>query len=415
MTNDTIAAASRSRPRTDPFTRFVVAAGERLLAWQPKGSLIIELSNGRRVTFGPDLPCDAVLKLNNYRVIAKSIGRGAIGFADAYIAGDIECSDLVGLFRFFVRNYAALERSGRGLFRHSVVDRLRHSLRRNTRAGSRRNITEHYDLGNAFFQKWLDEQLVYSSAFYSESAVTLEEAQDAKLRVILQSLAIEPGMSLLEIGSGWGALALRAAREHGASVIGITLSREQHAYAQERVEAEGLAADCWFKLQDYRDTEGQFDRLVSIEMIEAVGEERWPLYFRTIHDRLKPGGVATVQAITIAERHFPSYRRKAEFIQRFIFPGGMLPTEKIMAELAEQSGLHFERIFNFGSSYARTLREWRQRFDAAWPEIAALGFDARFRRKWRYYLAYCEAGFLENVIDVNLYRLTRPAALPIKT
>ena len=412
MTDNTLAADRLRRP--DLLTRLVVGVGARRLAWQPRGSLMIELPNGRRITFGQDRPYDAVLRLKNYRVIAKSLRRGTLGFADAYIAGDMECSDLLGLFRFFVRNCVALKKSGRGLFRHSIVDRLRHLLRQNSRRGSRRNITEHYDLGNAFFEKWLDGELVYSSALFSESTATLKEAQEAKLQAILQSLAIEPGMSLLEIGSGWGALALRAARDNGAAVTGITLSHEQRAWAEERAEAGGLS-NCSFELQDYRDTEGQFDRLVSIEMIEAVGEERWPLFFRTILDRLKPGGIATLQAITIHEDHFDDYRGKADFIQRYIFPGGMLPTKTIIANLAEEAGLQFERVAEFGSSYARTLREWRLRFEANWPEIGALGFEEEFRRKWRYYLAYCEAGFLDEVIDVGLYRLTRPAAGALKT
>lgn len=413
MTDDTF-EAHRLRRRPDLLTRLVVGAGARRLAWQPSGSLMIELPNGRRVKFGRDRPYDAMLKLNNYGVITKSIRRGTLGFADSYIAGDVECSDLVGLFRFFVRNYPALQASGRGLFRQSIVDRIRHLLRQNTRRGSRQNITEHYDLGNVFFQKWLDGELVYSSALFSEGTASLEDAQEAKLRTILQSLAIEPGLSLLEIGSGWGALALRAARERGARVTGITLSHEQRAFAQKRAAAEGLS-DCCFKLQDYRDTKGQFDRLVSIEMIEAVGEERWPLFFRTIRDRLKPGGIATLQAITIHEDRFAQYREKVDFIQRHIFPGGMLPTKTIIAKLADEAGLQFERVVEFGSSYARTLGEWRLRFEANWPKIAALGFDEGFRRKWRYYLAYCEAGFLDEVIDVGLYRLTRPAAGAFKT
>lgn len=408
MTDHTL-AANRSWRRPELLTQLVIGAGTRLLAWEPLGSLMIELPNGRRVQFGQERPCDAMLSLKNYCVITKSIRRGPLGFADAYINGDVECSDLVGLFRFFVRNAPALRNSGRSLFGHSIVDRLRHLLRRNTRRGSRRNIAEHYDLGNAFFQKWLDDELVYSSALFGESATTLEQAQEAKLRTILQSLNIEPGMRLLEIGSGWGALAVRASRDHGARVTGITLSHEQREFAQERVRAEGIS-NCRFELQDYRDTAGRFDRIVSVEMIEAVGEERWPLYFRTIHDRLKPGGVATIQVITIAEDQFPAYRRKTDFIQRYIFPGGMLPTKTLIAELAADAGLRFERIAEFGPSYARTLNAWRLRFEANWPEIAALNFDEEFRRKWCYYLAYCEAGFLDDVIDVGLYRLTRPAS-----
>lgn len=390
------------------LTRVVVGVGTRLLAWQPSGALLIELPNGRRVTFGPGRSPDAVLILKNFRVIAKSIRRGALGFAEAYIDGDVECSDLVGLFRFVLRNMAALRRSGRLLFRNSVLDRFMHMSRRNTRAGSRRNIVEHYDLGNAFFEKWLDDDMIYSSALYAGGAATLEEAQEVKLRTILERLKIDPGMSVLEIGAGWGVLARRAARDRGARVTGITLSQEQYAYAQRRAEAEGLSESCRFRLQDYRDTEGQFDRLVSVEMIEAVGERHWPRYFQAVHDRLKPGGLAVIQAITITEDQFPAYRRSPDFIQRYIFPGGMLPTKTVVADFARRSSLHLQTLETFGPSYARTLQEWRRRFEAAWPEIAALGFDARFRRKWLYYLTYCEAGFLDGTIDVGLYRLTRP-------
>lgn len=407
MSNDTVAAGPGARHRFDLLTWLVVNVDERMLRWRPEGSLGVELPDGRSVMFGRTVPCDSVLRLNNYRVIAKSIRRGAVGFAEAYMDRDVECTDLVALIRFFLRNQEDLQTSGRGLFRHSIIDRLRHVLRRNTRAGSRRNITEHYDLGNAFFETWLDRRLLYSSALYDDETMSLDEAQSAKLQAILQSLDLEPGMSLLEIGSGWGAFALDAARS-GAQVTGITLSREQHAYAQQQAQAEGLSRKCCFKIEDYRNTQGQFDRLASVEMVEAVGEERWPLYFRTIHDRLKPGGMATIQAITIAERHFPDYQRKADFVQRYIFPGGMLPTKSIVAEEAERAGLQFERLISFGSSYARTLQEWRRRFEERWPEIAALGFDESFRRKWRYYLAYCEAGFLEGAIDVGLYRMTRP-------
>jgi cyclopropane-fatty-acyl-phospholipid synthase len=408
MSNPSLTAPGPTGRRSDLLSRIIVGIGERMLCWEPQGSVMVEMPDGRRILFGHAMPGDSVLRLNTYGVIPKSIRRGTLGFAEAYIAGDIECTDLVGLFRFFSRNYPSFLSSGRALFRQSALDRVWHVLRRNTRAGSRRNITEHYDLGNAFFERWLDENLIYSSALYQNEGETLEEAQEAKLRAILDSLDMAPGMSLLEIGFGWGALATKAARRYGAQVMGITLSHEQYAHAVAAATADGLSEICRFKIEDYRDTKGQYDRLVSVEMIEAVGEENWPAYFKTIHDRLKPGGMATIQAITIDEEIFPDYQGKADFIQRYIFPGGMLPTKTIIAQQAAAAGLRFERLLAFGSSYARTLREWRLRFEEAWPEIAALGFEERFRRKWRYYLAYCEAGFLEGTIDVGLYRMTRP-------
>lgn len=406
MTDSSI-AAGRAPLALDLLTRLVVGVGERILTWQPIGSLLLVLPNGQRVSFGNERPHDAVLTLKNYRVLRKSLRRGALGFAESYMDGDLDCSDLVGLFRFVLRNQTPLNDSGRSLFRTSLLDRIGHFQRRNTRKGSRRNITEHYDLGNAFFEAWLDDKMLYSSALYEGGAVTLEAAQAIKLRAILDSLRLEPGMSMLEIGSGWGALALAAARDHGVYVRGITLSHEQWAHARARTKAEGLDTHVHFDIEDYRDATGQYDRIVSVEMIEAVGEQNWPRYFRTLHDRLKPGGIATLQAITIGEEHFETYKRQPDFIQRYIFPGGMLPTKTILADQARAAGFRYEPVLEFGISYARTLSEWRARFEAAWPEIEPLGFDERFRRKWRYYLAYCEAGFLEGSIDVGLYRLTR--------
>jgi len=407
MTENSL-AAGRTPLALDLLTRFVVRIGERLLTSQPAGALLIVLPSGQRMSFGKERPYDAVLTLKNYRVLRKSIRRGALGFAESYLDGDVDCSDLVGFFRFVLRNQAPLGDSERSLFRTSVMDRIGHFHRRNTRQGSRRNITEHYDLGNAFFETWLDDLMIYSSALYERDTETLEDAQDAKLRAVLDSLQLEPGMSVLEIGAGWGALARAAARDRGVSVRGITLSHEQLAHARARAKVEGLDGQVRFDLEDYRDTDGRYDRIVSIEMIEAVGEQNWPHYFQTLYDRLKPGGAATLQAITIGEEHFETYQREPDFIQRYIFPGGMLPTKTILAEQAEAAGFRYEPVLEFGGSYARTLEEWRARFEAAWPEIEALGFDDRFRRKWRYYLAYCEAGFSEGSIDVGLYRLTRP-------
>ena len=388
-------------------TRSIAGIAGCLLGWQSSGSLRIVLPNGQRIILGSERPHDAVLTLKNYRVVRKSIRRGALGFAESFIDGDVECSDLVGLFRFVLRNQTPNEAASTSLFQAGLADRLGHFRRRNTRQGSRRNITEHYDLGNAFFETWLDELMVYSSALYRDGAETLEQAQKAKLQAILDALQLKPGMDMLEIGAGWGALARAAARERGVSVRGITLSHEQLAHARARAKVEGIDQLVQFELEDYRDTEGQYDRLVSIEMIEAVGEQNWPRYFQMLRDRLKPGGLAILQAITIGEEHYDNYRREPDFIQRYIFPGGMLPTKTIVEEQAKAAGLTYEPVLAFGSSYARTLEAWRRRFEAAWPQVAAQGFDEAFRRKWLYYLAYCEAGFRECSIDVGLYRLTR--------
>lgn len=384
----------------------------KIVAWslpdELAGRIRLTLPSGRSGVFGRPGGVDAALALRNYAVIRKATRRGALGFADAYMAGDIDPRDLADVLRFFIDNRPRLVGASRGLFGVRIADRLYHRSRRNTRTGSRRNIAAHYDLGNTFYERWLDGGLAYSSGLYRTGVETLEDAQAEKNRAILAALDLKPGHKLLEIGCGWGGLAELAGRA-GADVTAITVSAEQHAYAKERIARAGLADRVEVRFQDYRDTPGTFDRIASVEMIEAVGEEHWPRYFETLAGRLGGGGVAVLQAITIREESFPHYRRKPDFIQRFVFPGGMLPTKTLMRQHAEAVGLTCETVSTFGASYARTLAEWRRRFEAAWPEIEALGFDERFRRLWHYYLVYCQVGFERGVIDVGHYRLTKRA------
>ena len=406
-----LTAGGGTRPGliTRVLTPFIRGSGQRMLRWKPAGSILLELPNGQRLRFGAKAgENEPILKLNNYGVISKSLRRGGIGFAEAYIDGDFDCSDLTEVFRFFVQNRDRLDDTGGLLFKARLPDRIAHLARRNTLRGSRRNISEHYDLGNDFYRHWLDGEMNYSSGLYGEDCETLEDAQAAKIELILDALELKGGEDVLEIGCGWGSLARHAARDKNARITGLTLSHEQLAHARAEAQAAGLEDKCTFQLQDYRDARGKYDRIVSVEMIEAVGEENWPRYFQTLNNRLKRGGSAVIQAITMEERRFEKYRRKADFIQRYIFPGGMLLTESAIADHAAQNGLTFEPVERFGQGYARTLREWRHRFEAAWPEIANLGFDDTFRRKWHYYLTYCEAGFLDNVIDVGVYRLRKP-------
>jgi len=338
-------------------------------------------------------------------VLTKSIRRGTIGFAEAYINGDIACEDLTGLIRFFIANQASFEKTGSVLFKVRLPDRIAHLIKRNSRRGSRRNISDHYDLGNDFFKHWLDPEMIYSSAYFAGGAGTLEEAQSAKINLILGMLDIKKGENLLEIGCGWGALANKAAEDFGISVKAITLSQEQLSYA--RHKAGDLKSPPDFILEDYRDTKGQYDNIASIEMIEAVGEAYWGNYFETLYDRLTSGGSAVIQAITIDEGRYEQYRRQADFIQRYIFPGGMLLTKSIIEQRANDAGLKLEKRVLFGQCYARTLVDWRQRFEAAWPRIAELGFDENFRKTWLYYLAYCEAGFAKGLVDVGVYQLRK--------
>jgi cyclopropane-fatty-acyl-phospholipid synthase len=380
----------------------IAALGRKLLPRDISGGLTLTLPSGKVHRIGymkPGASCD--LQLKNFRPIWSAVRRGAIGFAESYMAGDVESSDITAVLRFYLQNREPLDKAARPVFHKSMVDRLFHLRRANTKAGARRNISAHYDLGNEFYAVWLDQTMSYSSAFFGQEGESLKSGQIAKYRLVLDALGLQGRSDILEIGCGWGGFA-EVAADQGHQVTGLTISREQLDYARRRL---GDRAEIRF--QDYRDTAERFDAIASIEMIEAVGEANWPTYFRVLHDRLKPGGNAAVQAITISERLFPGYRAKADFIQRYIFPGGMLPTKSILASQAAAAGLNFETVATFGQDYARTLALWRERFEASWAAVSRLGFDDHFRRRWRYYLCYCEAGFTEGAIDVGVYRFTR--------
>ncbi len=388
----------------------------RLLGNLSVGSIAIELPDGARVVGHAAAPGPQVaIAVHRWRALARLALGGDIGLAESFRDGDWSTPDLAALLEFGIRNEAgwgaALEaaRPLRWLFR------ALHLARANSRRGSRENIAFHYDLGNDFYRQWLDAELIYSSGIYSGADETLESAQATKLARIRQLLRLDELGSdarVLEIGCGWGALALDLARRHPVRVTGLTLSAEQLAHGRQRVAAEGLAERVDLRLEDYRDATGRYDRIVSIEMLEAVGERYWPVYFETLRRRLAPGGVAVVQVISIAEAQFDSYRRGADFIQRFIFPGGMLPSRTAMRAAADAAGLTLTTASTFGASYAATLVEWRRRFLGARASIAALGFDERFLRLWEYYLCYCEAGFRSGRVDVGLYILERRADLP---
>jgi cyclopropane-fatty-acyl-phospholipid synthase len=385
----------------------IVRIAGKLIPKNLRGSLRLTLPSGREIVLGtPGTGHDANLTLHNFKVLWTGMRRAQLGFFESYMDGDIDSDEPAAFMRFYLDNRAAIDGAGTGLFFPSWFDKLWHKRRENTKTGSRKNIAEHYDLGNAFYKLWLDETMTYSSAVFDGNGNSLEAAQRLKYHRVMQALELKKGDSVLEIGSGWGGFAEEAGKA-GAAVRGITLSTEQLAYAKERMEKAGLARACDFHLEDYRDTKGVFDRIASIEMIEAVGEAHWPSYFRTLFERLKPGGIAAIQGITIEESNYDSYRNGVDFIQRYIFPGGMLLTKQIMKQQAEMAGLVLERAETFGQNYATTLRMWRDRFEAAWPEVSKLGFDERFRRMWRLYLAYCEAGFAEKIIDVGIYRLRK--------
>ena len=372
------------------------------------GSLTFILPDGETVRLQGDAAGpDARLLVRDYRFIRRALLSGDIGFAEGYMAGEWDTPDLAALLGVFAVNFDVL----RGLTRGNALSRafhtLNHALRRNSRRGSKRNIHAHYDLGNDFYARWLDPTMTYSSAIFASPGQSLAEAQRNKYATLARSIDLAAGHSVLEIGCGWGGFAEYAAKEVGARVTGVTISRAQYDFARKRLFDQGLADKTDIRLIDYRDVQGRFDRVASIEMFEAVGERYWPAYFDKIRDVLVPGGKAGLQIITIRDRDFDNYRRRADFIQKYIFPGGMLPSEQRLREETARASLGWEGVSRFGQDYADTLQQWLRNFDAAWDGIAPLGFDERFRRLWRFYLAYCEAGFRTGRTDVVQLALSR--------
>jgi cyclopropane-fatty-acyl-phospholipid synthase len=325
------------------------------------------------------------------------------------MAGEWDTPDLAVLLETLVNNYDHIRRLFDGNPLMNMVHWFGHRLNRNSRRGSRRNIHAHYDLGNAFYGAWLDPSMTYSSARFEAPGQSLQGAQRTKYATLARMMDLQPGQSVLEIGCGWGGFAEFAAREVGAVVTGVTISREQHDYARRRLFEAGLAERVDIRLIDYRDVEGRFDRVASIEMFEAVGREYWPTYFQKVHDVLAPDGRAGLQIITIQDELFDEYDARTDFIQKYVFPGGSLPSEAKMAPVLAQAGLRRVNIERFGLDYADTLAEWARRFESAWDGIIRrnAGFDDRFRRLWRFYLAYCEAGFRSSRTDVIQMALQR--------
>ncbi|MDP3638615.1 MAG: cyclopropane-fatty-acyl-phospholipid synthase family protein [Azonexus sp.] len=383
--------------QTEPLARDTRLVFQLLEGLQD-GRLEIRLPDGSSRLFGNG-EHGVTLTVSDDAMFSAVLARGDIGLAEAYLDGHWDSPDITGLLTLLARNRAVLKKAVYGSWRNLLAARVRHWLNGNSRAGSKRNIMAHYDLGNDFYQLWLDPGMSYSSALYrAADNGWLENAQRAKYARILRRLKADAGQSVLEIGCGWGGFAEMAVEE-GLQVTGLTLSPAQLEWAQKRVPGADL------RLQDYRDTEEQFDHIVSIEMFEAVGERWWPAYFKTIAKSLKPGGRAVVQSITIRDDLFADYRKGTDFIQQYVFPGGMLPSRAAFRAAAARQGLVVHGEYAFGEDYARTLAEWRHAFEAKWPEIAALGFDENFRRLWRMYLCYCEAGFLAGNVDVVHFEL----------
>lgn len=395
VTSETVDTILADLPR---LARLALRLGAKLRC----GSLEVTLPDGRTVKLGDNAPGPAAaMKVYHYGFASRLLRGGDIGIAEAYLRGEWDTPDLTRFLYLFCVNQDWMESVKIGKPLVKTLQIVRHWFNRNTRWQARRNIYKHYDIGNAFYSAWLDPSMTYSSALFEEGATDLTTAQNNKYRRLAEAIELRPGQRLLEIGCGWGAFAEYVAKTFGARVVGLTISREQRDFAQARIQAAGLNERVEIKLQDYRDERDRYDRIASIEMIEAVGEQFWPKYFSQLRDRLLPGGLAGVQAITIQDGLFHTYRREVDFIQRYVFPGGMLPSPQILKSLGDRFGIPVIRERVFGEDYAKTLATWRNNFRSAWPNLVPLGFDDRFRRLWEYYLAYCEAGFLSGNIDVR--------------
>jgi cyclopropane-fatty-acyl-phospholipid synthase len=375
------------------------------------GRLDVVLPDGRHFRAeGPKPGPVAELRVHDPDLFARLIREGDLGFCDAYLDGGWSTPDLMAFMDLMHAGNEGVYDGFPGMKILQLWEKLRFWLQGNSRVQARRNIAAHYDLGNDFYALWLDETMTYSSALFRTGQEPLEKAQIQKYASMVDRMGARPGDHVLEIGCGWGGFAEYAAKERGLRVTGLTISQAQHDYAVERIARAGLADRVEIKLQDYRDERGTYDGIASIEMFEAVGERYWPVYFDTLRERLKPGANATLQIITVDDRRWEVYKRGVDFIQKYIFPGGMLPTPTILRREVARAGLAVRDSVEFGQSYAQTLRRWHETFNDRWAEVQRLGFDERFRRMWNFYLASCAATFQHGNCDVTQITVTRPVS-----
>lgn len=394
-------AAVKHAPQT---TRFVL----RMLLKLRRGELTVTLPDGQSLLYqAPEDGPKARIDIKDHRFAGRALAGGDIGFGESYMAGEWDSPDLAKLLELFSANLDDMGGAVSGGPLTRLAHWLYHNMRPNSRRGARKNIRAHYDLGNDFYELWLDPSMTYSSARFTRPGQSLEDAQREKYASLARVIGLGEGDHVLEIGCGWGGFAEFAARDTGARVTCLTISEAQRDYALERMQNLQLGEKVEIKLQDYRDETGRYDKVASIEMFEAVGEKYWPGFFGKIAEVLKPGGMAGLQIISIRDDLFAQYRRRADFLQRYIFPGGMLASvERLKAEFSN-AGLALKSVEAFAKDYANTLAHWGRNFNAAWDQIRAQGFDERFRRMWNFYLAYCEAGFRTGRIDVAQYALAR--------
>lgn len=374
-----------------------------------RGRLDFVLPDGRRLRAEGRAPGQAAeLVVHDPDVFARLIREGDLGFCEAYLDGQWSSPDLQAFLDLMQAGNEGVYDGFPGMGLVRAWERLRFWLQSNSKRQARRNIAHHYDLGNDFYRLWLDRSMTYSSALFDTGQESLEAAQRRKYASMVDQMGAQPGDHVLEIGCGWGGFAEYAAGERGLRVTGLTISRAQHDYAVERIAKAGLSERVQIKLQDYRDETGRYDGIASIEMFEAVGERYWPVYFDKLRACLNPGRAATIQTITIADSRFDLYRRQVDFIQKYIFPGGMLPSPSALKREIARAGLQLKGSVEFGQSYSLTLRRWHETFNARWAEVAAQGFDERFRRMWNFYLTSCAGAFGGGNCDVTQITVTRP-------
>ena len=380
---------------------------EKMLSNLNIGEINVTFPDGEIKNFkGKKLGPIADVTFLTEKSIKDSILGGSLGFCEAYIDGKIKSNNIGKLIEIGGHEESGLNTSGKGYFFFKLLNKVFHLINNNTINGSKRNISAHYDLGNNFYELWLDKSMTYSSAYFNSNKDSLFEAQQNKYNKISKIANLEKRSKVLEIGCGWGGFAEFAAKNYNSLVTAITISKEQFEFTKKRIEKNGLNKSIDVKLIDYRKIKGSFDRIISIEMIEAVGEKYWPIYFNQIRKLLKPNGNAAIQVITIDDKYFDDYKKFPDFIQKYIFPGGMLPSISAIEKPIQQSGLKIDKIDSFGKDYASTLSIWSKQFNSAWPKISKLGFDNRFQRMWNLYFAYCEGGFKSGSIDVKQIKLS---------
>lgn len=408
MTKAITASSSAIRSMRNVPASFRLAA--LLLLRTERGELTFGLPDGRSLSYRNAQPGpSAHIDIHDYDFVRRAMSGGDVGFADAYIEGMWSTPDLTEVLRFFSSNFEAAGQLARGGWLVRSMNMLRHLFaRRNSKQGARRNIIAHYDLGNPFYEQWLDQSMTYSSAVFENPNQSLYQGQMNKYRGICERIQAGPSSHILEIGCGWGGFAEYAASQRGARVTCLTISPSQRDYACERIQKAGLSERVEIRLEDYRDHKGTYDGVASIEMFEAVGEAYWPDYFAKVYEVLRPGARAALQIITIDDALFERYRRRVDFIQQHIFPGGMLISEQVLRQQLARAGLRHDGVAYFGQDYARTCREWARGFNDSWEAIRNLGFDEPFRRLWNFYLSYCEAGFSDQRINVGQFQITRP-------